>query len=160
MPAPSALQPSSSPERGSEARGSDSIGHGRPSRAPFRGVGMRQRVLLVEDDFMLRAHLAELLMAEGYQVSCAADGEEALMRLLREPLPFAIILDIVMPRLDGVGFRRRQMTFPELTGIPTIALTATRDLEDLSHLAFERVLKKPANIDGLIETLAQLGPSA
>jgi len=52
------------------------------------------------------------------------------------------------------------MTFPELTGIPTIALTATRDLEDLSHLAFERVLKKPASIDGLIETLAQLGPSA
>jgi len=135
--------------------------HGeRQPRSTLRGLGMPQRLLLVEDDFMLRAHLAELLMSEGYQVSCAADGEEAFSRLVREPPPIAIILDIVMPRLNGVSFRQRQMTLPELSRIPTIALTGIKNLNDLDHLAFDRVLAKPANFDRLIEALAQLGPSA
>jgi CheY-like chemotaxis protein len=132
----------------------------RQPRSTLRGIGMPQRVLLVEDDFMLRAHLAELLMWEGYQVSCAADGDEAFTRLVREPLPFAIILDIVLPRVNGVSFRQRQMVVPELNAIPTIAMTGIKNLDDLQHLAFNRVLSKPASIDRLVEALAQLGPTA
>jgi two-component system, OmpR family, response regulator CpxR len=127
--------------------------------SPLRGLGRPERLLLVEDDFMLRAHLAELLMSEGYQVSCAADGAEALTRLVREPLPGAIILDIVMPKLNGVSFRERQMAEPELRRIPTIALTALRDLTDLDQLAFDRVLTKPTNVARLIQALAQLRPA-
>jgi CheY-like chemotaxis protein len=117
------------------------------------------RLLLIEDDFMLRAHLAELLMSEGYHVSCAADGAEALMRLVREPPPAAIILDIVLPRVNGVSFRQRQMAVPELRMIPTIALTAMKNLVDLEHLAFDMVLSKPASIDHLVAALAQLCPA-
>ncbi len=156
MPDHLALKQSSSPER----RPEPAVLGGRQPRSTLRGIGMPQRLLLVEDDFMLRAHLAELLMFEGYQVSCAADGEEAFLRLVREPLPFAIILDIVLPRVNGVSFRQRQMMVPELCRIPTIALTAIKNLDDLGHLAFARVLAKPASIDHLIDVLAQLGPSA
>ncbi|HXJ20570.1 MAG TPA: response regulator [Polyangia bacterium] len=116
-----------------------------------------ERILLIEDDFMLRANLAELLMSEGYQVSCAADGVEALLRLVREPLPAAIILDIVLPKVNGISFRQRQMAVPELSQIPTIALTAMKNLGDLDHLGFRHVLPKPTNIDHLFEALAQLG---
>jgi CheY-like chemotaxis protein len=119
-----------------------------------------ERILLVEDDFMLRAHLAELLMSEGYQVSCAADGAEALMRLVGEPLPGAIILDIVLPKVNGISFRQRQMAVPELNAIPTIALTAVKNLGDLEHLGFQHVLSKPTNVDRLFEALAQLAPRA
>jgi two-component system, OmpR family, response regulator CpxR len=126
--------------------------------SPLRAPGRPDRILLIEDDFMLRAHLAELLMSEGYQVSCAADGAEALSRLMREPLPGAIILDIVMPKLNGVSFRQRQMAMPELRAIPTIALTAIRNLPELEQLGFARVLTKPANVAGLVEALAQLHP--
>ena len=132
------------------------------SFARERGSGplsAHDRIMLIEDDFMLRAHLAELLMSEGYQVTCAADGAEALMRLVREPLPGAIILDIILPRVNGVSFRQRQMAVPELSRIPTIALTGVKNLGDLEHLGFHRVLTKPTNIDRLVEALAQLQPA-
>jgi len=155
MPDEPALNQNPAPERRLDPPAGE-----RQPRSTLRGLGPQQRLLLVEDDFMLRAHLAELLMAEGYQVSCAADGEEALWRLVREPAPFAIILDIVMPRVNGVSFRQRQMAVPELSQIPTIALTGIKNLTDLEHLEFDRVLSKPASFDRLVEVLAQLGPSA
>lgn len=121
---------------------------------------VRQRLMLVEDDFMLRAHMSELLASEGYLVSCAADGAEALARLEREPAPAAIVLDIVMPRMNGVSFREAQLQSPSLREIPTIAVTALHGAADVQSLGFEDVLAKPVQFDRLVEALARLCPSS
>jgi two-component system, chemotaxis family, chemotaxis protein CheY len=117
-----------------------------------------RRLLLVEDDFALRAHLAELLMQEGYYVGCAADGAEAIRRLQREPLPAAILLDIMLPRVNGVAFREAQMRSSGLRSIPTIAITSIQDNEYLQTLGFAAVFKKPIDFDTLTRTLARVCP--
>ncbi len=136
----------------------------RPARRSPRGApntfAVRQRLMLVEDDFMLRAHMSELLAAEGYLVSCAADGAEALARLDREPPPAAIVLDIVMPKMNGVSFREAQLESPALREIPTIAVTALAGAPDVRGLGFEEVLQKPVQFARLVEALAKLCPSS
>lgn len=117
-----------------------------------------RRLLLIEDDFALRAHLAELLMQEGYYVGCAADGEEAIRRLQREPLPAAILLDIMLPRVTGVAFREAQMRTAGLRSIPTIAVTSVKDIDHLQTLGFAAVLRKPIDFDALTRTLARVCP--
>ena len=93
---------------------------------PTRTTAARPRILLVEDDFTLRAYLAELLIQEGYDVVCAADGAEAVGRLQREPAPpAAILLDIMLPRMGGVSFRQLQMRSADLRDMPTVAMTGT-----------------------------------
>ncbi len=132
-------------------------------RAPSGGptfFAARQRLMLVEDDFMLRAHMSELLAAEGYLVSCAADGVEALERLDREPPPAAIVLDIVMPKMNGLSFREVQLQSPTLREIPTIAVTALAGAPDVRGLGFEEILQKPVHFDRLVEALAKLCPSS
>ena len=108
---------------------------------------------------MLRQDLAELLALEGYYVSSAADGIEALWRLEREPLPSAILLDLVLPKMNGISFREAQLESSVLRDIPTIVLTATRGIRDLEPLGFADVLPKPVPFDRLVEALAKVCPS-
>ncbi len=130
-----------------------------PDATP-RPVAEPRRLLLVEDDFALRAHLAELLMQEGYYVGCAADGAEALRRLQVEPLPAAILLDIMLPRVNGVVFREAQLRSPALRAIPTIAITSMKDMVDLDTLAFAAVFRKPIDFDQLLDALDDVCPKA
>ncbi len=124
-------------------------------RTASLGPDASPRLMLVDDDFILRAHLAELLMLEGYSVTCAADGAEALRRLAHEPLPSLILVDIMLPRMDGVAFRREQLRTPGLRDVPTIALTAAKNVEGLQSLGFIEVMRKPVSFDHLTETLAR-----
>lgn len=118
-----------------------------------------RRLLLVEDDFALRAHLAELLMQEGYYVGCAADGAEAIRRLETEPLPDAILLDIMLPRVNGLAFREAQARSPALRKIPTLAITSLKDTVDLDGLSFAAVFRKPIDFDQLVKKLGELCPT-
>ncbi len=111
---------------------------------------------MIEDDFILRAHLAELLMLEGYAVSCAADGAEALRRLQQGPSPSVVLLDIVLPRMDGIAFRQIQLRTPRLCDIPTVAITSRADVADRRDLAFAAVMRKPLVLDRLMRLLAEL----
>ena len=117
-----------------------------------------RRLLLVEDDFSLRAHLAELLMQEGYYVGCAADGAEAVRRLQTEPLPDAILLDIVLPRMNGVAVRQAQLQSPSLRAIPTVAITSLQDRTPMEGLEFTAVFRKPVDFDLLMRTLTRICP--
>lgn len=114
------------------------------------------RVMLVDDDFVLRAHLAELLMLEGYLVTCAADGTEAVRRLEHEAPPSLIIMDMMLPRMDGITFRKIQLRTANLRQIPTIAITGMKGIERLRDLSFAAVLRKPINVDRLVELMARL----
>ena len=83
---------------------------------------MEQRcILIAEDDSAIRELLADLLREAGYEVRTAADGREALERLLSYP-PDLLLLDVNMPQIDG--FRLLKMMMRECPGIPSIILTA------------------------------------
>ncbi|HVT10513.1 MAG TPA: response regulator [Polyangia bacterium] len=135
----------------------ESLGAARSARAAVA----RPRILLVEDDFTLRAYLAELLIQEGYDVVCAADGAEAIARLQRETsAPAAILLDIMLPRMGGVSFREVQLRSADLRDVPTVAMTGTSNAKELSKLQFNAVLRKPIDLDRLVDMLAKFCPQS
>ena len=124
----------------------------------YNVVSGRRRLLLVEDDFILRMHLAELLMLEGYEVICAADGAQALSRLLRDPPFSVIVLDLELPHIDGFSFRTVQLQSPTLREIPTIAFTSVRDTTKLPRFDFHAVIPKGTALEPLMATLAAVCP--
>ncbi len=114
-------------------------------------------ILVVEDDFAIRETIAELLESEGYGVRRAANGAEALDRLHGEGLPSVILLDLMMPVMDGWEFRSRQRSDPALSGIPVVVLSADNALEQkVSNLGVQAWLSKPFEIDRLLDTIHRL----
>jgi CheY-like chemotaxis protein len=83
-------------------------------------------ILLVDDEPACRLPLARLLQIEGYEITHAADGLEALQRL-DEQKHDLILLDLLMPRLDGVGFLERMRADPRHAALPVFLVTANHD---------------------------------
>jgi two-component system response regulator MprA len=111
-------------------------------------------VLLVEDDHDVRETVAEVLTDEGYVVVTAIDGREALDQLRGGLRPFVILLDLMMPGMNGYQFRLEQRAEPAIADIPVIVLTADRLIEQKSaELAAAAYLKKPTALDDLLTTL-------
>lgn len=81
-----------------------------------------KRILLVEDDRFLRKAAEATLRRQGYEVLTAADGEEAL-RVARESPPDLLLLDLIMPKLQGFEVLRRLKADPATAGIPVIVLS-------------------------------------
>jgi len=86
-----------------------------------------KRILIADDDPNIRRLIAELLSSEGFTILTAEDGEET-MRVCREERPDLIILDIIMPKMDGMEVCRR---LRDETAAPIIFLTAKDDITDL-----------------------------
>jgi len=107
-----------------------------------------RRVMIVEDDHLIREAIAEALDEEGFEVVEAANGREALDELHRERASL-VLLDLMMPVMDGWQFREEQLHDPELSGIPVVVLSALRD--DRLHAA--RQFTKPCDLDELLETV-------
>lgn len=108
-------------------------------------------LLVVEDEPDIRGGIIELLRGEGHRAFEAADGREALDLLDAGLRPDAIILDLMMPRLDGYGFRRAQLDSPALAGIPVLVVSAHgKRLEGTPHLT------KPFDLDDLLGAVAAL----
>jgi two-component system, OmpR family, response regulator MprA len=84
-------------------------------------------ILVVDDERAVRDSLRRALELEGYAVELAADGEEALARMRREPLPDAVILDILMPGVDGLEVCRRLRA--EGVTVPVLMLTARSEVD-------------------------------
>jgi CheY-like chemotaxis protein len=111
----------------------------------------------VEDDAALRSALAEALRENGYEVSCAEHGREALAQLGALPTPAVILLDLAMPVMDGWSFREAQRKDARLAAIPTVILSASlSDPRALDALAPAAALAKPFELDRLIETVQRL----
>jgi CheY-like chemotaxis protein len=83
-----------------------------------------ETVLIVDDEVSTRDALSELLGKDGRAIVTAGDGQEAFERLADIPRPCLIVLDLMMPRMDGWEFIRRQSADPSIASIPTIVLSA------------------------------------
>ncbi len=105
-------------------------------------------VLLVEDDADLREVLAECLRLEGYTVAETFDGVDALALLHSGARPALILLDLVMPRMDGRQFLRAIREEVDLARIPVVLVTGTPP-QDLSEQV-TAILKKPFATNGLL----------
>ena len=81
-------------------------------------------MLIVDDDPVTRAALGLVFEHRGYPVAFAANGQEALERLRQGPLPSLILLDLMMPVMDGWEFLQRQKQDPALAGIPVVIISA------------------------------------
>ena len=82
------------------------------------------KIFIVDDDRDIRENLGELLREEGFSVEAAWSGAEALKRLAAGFKPDLIILDLMMPGMDGIAFRARMKVTPALSAIPIIGITA------------------------------------
>lgn len=115
-----------------------------------------RNILVVEDDVAIRDLLIDVLTDEGYTVRIAGDGEEALA-ILEDWPPALIILDQLMPRMDGAAFRVAQRSHPAIAMIPTILLSAVRNLsEQAISLDIAATIAKPFNLDDLLQLAGEL----
>jgi CheY-like chemotaxis protein len=115
-----------------------------------------KRILIVEDDVAVREALATFLEVEGYEVLEAGDGEEAL-RHLRAPSPVGLILlDLMMPVMNGWQFREQQLKDPAIAAIPVLVVTAddgaAKKAADVGAVGF---MRKPIEFDELLEHVAR-----
>jgi len=112
------------------------------------------QVLIVEDDVDIREALSQILEEEGYVVSTAANGQEALARLRTGPPPRVILLDLMMPVMDGWQFRAAQRQDPQLAQIPVVIISADSNVRDkASSIGAHGFFRKPIEIAGLLATV-------
>jgi len=107
-------------------------------------------VLIVEDDADLREMMAQLLQLEGYKAEAVANGHDALRYLESGDRPEVILLDLMMPVMDGWEFRRRQVQDPAIAKVPVVVLSALDQSRTLG-LGGTAFLKKPLDFDRLLE---------
>jgi len=90
----------------------------------------KKKILIVEDDTILQKTMQEFLSTDGFEVSCAADGEEAV-RLAKEILPDLVLLDIILPKKDGYEVVQELKAYEKTKNIPIVVLTNLGSLNDV-----------------------------
>jgi CheY-like chemotaxis protein len=119
--------------------------------------GSNRIVMIVEDDRDVRDSVREALEDHGYQTVGASQGKEAL-ELLRSSAakPCIILLDMMMPVMDGWAFRKAQTADPALSSIPVIVLTAHSSASDTAReMGAVGFLRKPVTLQELLAAVKQ-----
>ncbi|HEY7426002.1 MAG TPA: response regulator [Gemmataceae bacterium] len=115
-------------------------------------------ILIIEDDELIRRAMQMVLEWEGYHVSCVNNGQEALDALRSGERPALILLDVMMPVLDGQQFRQEQLRDASLAAIPVIVVSAASFAEAV-NAAYH--VRKPFEVQELLDAIHhQVGPSA
>jgi CheY-like chemotaxis protein len=118
-------------------------------------------ILIVEDCDEIRIDLAELLRDEGYDVVTARHGAEALDLLDAGPAPSVILLDLMMPVMDGWQFRKMQLGKPTLASIPVVLLTGSNNAQQHARdLNAAGCVQKPFDFDQLLSTVSGVAARA
>jgi CheY-like chemotaxis protein len=110
-------------------------------------------ILLIEDELDIREALAEVLISEGYAVQSAANGQEGLDLLQNHPSPSLILLDLMMPILDGWAFLSRRMADPQMQHLPVIIMSAADRKRPVGPgLTF---IRKPIDLSDLLKKISE-----
>ncbi len=113
------------------------------------------RILVVDDDALLRSSVAAVLTDEGYEVELAGDGLDALAKIHAHP-PDVILLDVLMPRMNGKALLETLHSSAETASIPVLVMTALHGFE--SHRTIELgatdLVEKPFDVDELLNKVA------
>ena len=115
-------------------------------------------VFIIEDDIDTREMLGKFLELEGYHVETAANGQQALERFAHGASACVIVLDLMMPVMDGWQFRRMQVEDARLAKIPTIVVSAA-GRERMAHISADAYLAKPIDMDELLSRVSQFCPA-
>ena len=152
-----------------------------PAAAPLPGVGLapvgarrqfpeelvptnvsKPTIMVVEDDIDVRETLCEVLDDEGYQTLPFSGGRQALEHLQTsgDERPRLILLDLMMPTMDGWAFRAEQRENNSLPFVPTVILSADGNIEaNMSSLAADGYLRKPIHVGALLSLVEKFcGP--
>ena len=123
-------------------------------------------ILIVDDDSDVRSALSELLEEEGFSVEAARNGREALARLRTGTIhPALILLDLMMPGMDGWDFRSEQMRDPRLASVPVVIVSASGFSRESIRTQFRPAayVEKPIEKDvllGAIRAIVRADPRA
>ena len=112
------------------------------------------KILAAEDDKLISGSLCEALKSAGYEPTPAYDGEEAVQKA-KELLPDLVLLDIMMPKLDGISVLWELKANPATAKIPVVVLTNIGDVETISKIveagAVDYLLKSDQSVDDIIQ---------
>jgi CheY-like chemotaxis protein len=128
--------------------GHEGLGPAPPDPEGLARGGRGATILVVEDEPDLVWLLRFNLESEGYRTFVARNGEAAL-ELLRREHPDLMLLDLMMPVMDGWQFREAQLHDPEISNIPVVVLSAVKD----EKVPAERHFSKPCDLDELLDTV-------
>jgi CheY-like chemotaxis protein len=118
----------------------------------------RCSVLVVDDDAELREVLRVALATNGYAVTTAANGREALNHLRSTADTCMIVLELELPVMDGMAFCAAQRRDRSLAWVPVVVMSARSDAEARAReLGARRFLRKPLDVDELRRALGQIG---
>ncbi len=117
---------------------------------------LRRDILIVDDDPDIRDALGECLRYEGYGVHAAADGRDALDRLEVGLRPDVILLDLMMPVLNGFDVLEALNRRPDWKDIPVVIVSANRGYEAEDLKGAVGVLRKPVSVDRLLAVVEQV----
>ncbi len=121
---------------------------------------MLKNVLLVDDEPHIVEVVKEMLGRRDYNVAVASNGQEALERIATPPLPDIILLDIMMPEMDGATLAQELKQRPDTASIPIIFLTGLIDRNEVrrsgSHIGGQHFLAKPFDAAQLYSALDEV----
>ncbi|HEX9399196.1 MAG TPA: response regulator [Anaeromyxobacter sp.] len=112
-------------------------------------------ILLVEDDPAIRDTVAECLEAEGYAVTAFGHGAEALDWLRTADRPDLVVLDLVMPVMNGAELIARLRAEPRLRDLKVVLMTAATSTPSHPSPAADTILTKPFDLDQLLEAVSR-----
>lgn len=117
-------------------------------------------ILVVDDDPAIRDVVADILSMSDYDVQTAANGAEALEQI-RQEQPAAVLLDLMMPIMDGWEFLRHCRREPPCAPVPVAIMSAARDASAVAHeLGAQAFLAKPFELDDVLCVVDRLAAGA
>ena len=115
-----------------------------------------RNVLVIEDDEEIRESLVEALHDNGHPAIGAANGKDGLEWLARSERPCLILLDLMMPVMDGHAFRAAQLNDPQIADVPVVVVSAHRDLDtEAKQLGVTGWMQKPLDVEALLAAVKQ-----